>query len=57
MPSWPAEPKYLSHDTRRVDGPAKLTGRARYPSDIQTGGLALWHDPALALACSQNHPD
>ena len=35
MPSWPAEPKYLSHDTRRVDGPAKLTGRARYPSDIQ----------------------
>ena len=38
MPEWPAHPKYLSHDTQRVDGPAKLTGQARYSSDIQAEG-------------------
>jgi xanthine dehydrogenase YagR molybdenum-binding subunit len=38
MPSWPAQPKYLSHDTRRIDGPEKVTGRARYSSDIQAEG-------------------
>jgi xanthine dehydrogenase YagR molybdenum-binding subunit len=38
MPSWPAEPKYLGKDTPRADGPAKLTGRARYSSDIQADG-------------------
>src|ERR1022692_3861402 len=38
MPSWPVETKYLSHDTRRIDGPEKVTGRARYSSDIQAEG-------------------
>jgi xanthine dehydrogenase YagR molybdenum-binding subunit len=38
MPSWPAETKYISHATKRVDGPAKATGRARYSSDIQANG-------------------
>jgi xanthine dehydrogenase YagR molybdenum-binding subunit len=38
MPSWPAQPKYLSQDTRRIDGPEKMTGRARYSSDIQAEG-------------------
>jgi xanthine dehydrogenase YagR molybdenum-binding subunit len=38
MPSWPAEPKYLGKETRRVDGPSKLTGSARYSSDIQAEG-------------------
>ena len=35
---WPKEPKYISQSTRRVDGPAKVTGKARYSSDIQAEG-------------------
>jgi xanthine dehydrogenase YagR molybdenum-binding subunit len=38
MSSWPAETKYISKDTLRIDAPAKLTGSARYSSDIQAGG-------------------
>ena len=38
MPSWPAETKYISHSTQRIDGEAKVTGRARYSSDIQAEG-------------------
>ena len=38
MPSWPAETKYISHSTTRIDAPAKLTGKARYASDIQADG-------------------
>jgi xanthine dehydrogenase YagR molybdenum-binding subunit len=38
MPSWPADLKYIGGDTRRVDAPPKLTGSARYSSDIQAEG-------------------
>ena len=38
MSSWPAETKYISHSTARIDAPAKLTGSARYASDIQEKG-------------------
>ena len=38
MPSWPAETKYISHPRTRIDGPVKVTGRARYSSDIQADG-------------------
>ena len=38
MPSWPEQPKYISHATTRVDAPAKVTGNARYSSDIQAAG-------------------
>ena len=38
MPSWPAETKYISHSTARIDGAAKVTGKARYSSDIQAPG-------------------
>ena len=38
MPSWPTETKYISHSTTRIDAPAKLTGEARYSSDIQADG-------------------
>src|SRR5258706_3732950 len=38
MPSWPTETKYISHSTARIDAPEKLTGRARYSSDIQASG-------------------
>ena len=38
MPNWPTETKYISHATPRIDGVAKVTGRARYSSDIQEKG-------------------
>jgi xanthine dehydrogenase YagR molybdenum-binding subunit len=38
MPSWPAETKYISHPTLRVDAAPKVTGHARYSSDIQADG-------------------
>ena len=38
MPSWPEQTKYISKDTLRVDAAEKLTGRARYSSDIQADG-------------------
>jgi xanthine dehydrogenase YagR molybdenum-binding subunit len=38
MSSWPSETKYISHSTTRIDAPEKLTGRARYSSDIQDKG-------------------
>ncbi|HUC86551.1 MAG TPA: molybdopterin cofactor-binding domain-containing protein, partial [Candidatus Acidoferrales bacterium] len=38
MSNWPAQTKYISHSTLRIDAPAKLTGSARYASDIQAGG-------------------
>ncbi len=38
MPSWPAETKYISQPTLRVDAAPKVTGRARYSSDIQADG-------------------
>jgi xanthine dehydrogenase YagR molybdenum-binding subunit len=38
MSNWPAETKYISHATPRVDGSAKVTGKARYSSDIQANG-------------------
>ena len=38
MPSWPANPKHISHETRRIDAPAKVTGSARYASDANPTG-------------------
>ena len=38
MPGWPENPKFISGTTRRIDAPAKVTGRARYSSDIQATG-------------------
>ncbi len=38
MPSWPTNTKYISQSTPRVDAVAKVTGRARYSSDIQADG-------------------
>src|ERR1019366_9701534 len=38
MPSWPVQTKHISQDTLRIDAPAKLTGAARYSSDIQANG-------------------
>ncbi len=38
MPSWPTEPVYIGKSTQRVDGPEKVTGEARYSSDIHNEG-------------------
>jgi len=38
MSDWPKETKYLGHATPRVDGPAKVTGAAKYTSDVQPAG-------------------
>jgi xanthine dehydrogenase YagR molybdenum-binding subunit len=38
MSNWPTDTKYISHSTLRIDAPAKLTGSARYSSDIQAEG-------------------
>ncbi|MGA4645025.1 xanthine dehydrogenase family protein molybdopterin-binding subunit [Limisphaera sp. 4302-co] len=41
MSEWPAQPKVLGTRVPRVDGPAKVTGQARYSSDIQAPGLLI----------------
>lgn len=38
MADWPKNPRYISGRTRRVDAGPKVTGRARYSSDIQASG-------------------
>src|SRR3974390_3131689 len=36
--SWPEQTKYIGKNTHRIDAVAKLTGSARYSSDIQADG-------------------
>jgi CO/xanthine dehydrogenase Mo-binding subunit len=38
MPEWPTQNQYIGQATMRVDAAPKLTGRARYSSDIQADG-------------------
>ncbi len=38
MSDWPSNPQYLGKDTLRMDGPAKVTGAAKYSSDMQPEG-------------------
>jgi xanthine dehydrogenase YagR molybdenum-binding subunit len=38
MPAWPEKPVYIGSHTKRVDGPLKVTGAAKYSSDIQPEG-------------------
>ncbi|HWY32924.1 MAG TPA: molybdopterin cofactor-binding domain-containing protein, partial [Candidatus Acidoferrum sp.] len=38
MSTWPTQNKYISQSTTRVDAAAKVSGRARYSSDIQADG-------------------
>ena len=41
MSEWPKETKFLGKSTLRVDGPAKVTGAAKYAFDVQPNGW-LW---------------
>jgi xanthine dehydrogenase YagR molybdenum-binding subunit len=38
MPAWPEKPTYISSHHTRIDGPLKVTGAAKYPSDEQPDG-------------------
>jgi len=38
MPSWPEKRTFIGSHTTRVDGPAKVSGTAKYPSDVQPDG-------------------
>jgi xanthine dehydrogenase YagR molybdenum-binding subunit len=38
MAEWPKETRFISHSTLRVDAEPKVTGAARYSSDIQANG-------------------
>src|SRR5215472_18884778 len=38
MPSWPEKPVYISSHHTRIDGPLKVSGAAKYPSDVQPEG-------------------
>ena len=38
MLSWPAKPGVVGTSTTRIEAPAKVTGAAKYPSDVQPNG-------------------
>src|SRR6266567_7612524 len=38
MPSWPENRVYIGSRAKRIDGPAKVTGQAKYASDVQPDG-------------------
>src|SRR6266404_1799011 len=38
MPSWPEKRVYIGSHAKRIDAPAKVTGAAKYASDVQPEG-------------------
>lgn len=38
MPSWPENRTYIGSHATRIDAPAKVSGAAKYPSDVQPDG-------------------
>src|SRR5258705_2975669 len=38
MPSWPEQRTHIGSHAKRVDAPAKVTGAAKYSSDVQPEG-------------------
>src|SRR5215472_4344387 len=38
MPGWPEQRTYIGSHTKRIDGPAKVSGAAKYSSDVQPDG-------------------
>src|SRR6266702_4436797 len=38
MPSWPENRHYIGSHSKRIDAPAKVTGAAKYTSDVQPPG-------------------
>ena len=50
--AWPSRGtlSVLNHDLPRVDGPAKVTGRARYTHDVRLPGM-VWARVLTCPAC------
>src|SRR5215475_4369732 len=38
MPGWPEKREHIGSHAKRIDAPAKVTGAAKYPSDVQPEG-------------------
>src|SRR3974377_1693661 len=38
MPGWPEKRTYIGSAAKRIDAPAKVTGNAKYASDVQPEG-------------------
>src|SRR5438477_7696807 len=38
MPAWPEKRVYIGSHAKRIDAPAKVTGAAKYSSDVQPQG-------------------
>src|ERR1051326_3067021 len=38
MPNWPEQRTFIGSHSKRIDGPAKVTGAAKYSSDVQPEG-------------------
>src|SRR5437879_11699067 len=38
MPAWPEKRVYIGSHAKRIDAPAKVTGAAKYASDVQPEG-------------------
>src|SRR5215217_2839950 len=38
MPSWPEKRVHIGSHAKRIDGPVKVTGAAKYASDVQPEG-------------------
>src|SRR5258705_4270469 len=38
MPSWPEQRTHIGSNAKRIDAPAKVTGAAKYASDVQPDG-------------------
>src|SRR5437867_2227178 len=38
MPSWPEKREYIGSHAKRIDAPVKVTGAAKYSSDVQPEG-------------------
>src|SRR5258705_13634565 len=38
MPSWPENRVHIGSNAKRIDAPAKVTGAAKYASDVQPEG-------------------
>jgi xanthine dehydrogenase YagR molybdenum-binding subunit len=38
MPAWPKQRTQIGAHTKRIDAPAKITGAAKYSSDVQPQG-------------------
>ena len=54
---WPAagERSLIGKRIKRIDGPAKASGRAKYTYDMNPPGLLIGKDLSLALRPREDH--